>query len=73
MIHLPNYHVIAHEHQYSDISKTKKDGLCKYCNITDDKSLQFFHVHSDIDVWHTQQLTQIIDSIDANQGYNKLE
>mmetsp|Transcript_48223 Transcript_48223/g.43232 ORF Transcript_48223/g.43232 Transcript_48223/m.43232 type:complete len:232 (-) Transcript_48223:178-873(-) len=65
--------LFAHEHQYSDISKTKKDGLCKHYNINDDKSLEFFTVHSDIDVWHTQQLTEIIDSIQGEGEYDKLE
>ena len=63
----------AHEHQYSDISKTKKDGLYKHYGIKDDKSLEFFTVHSDIDEWHTQQLTEIIDDIKGEDNYNKLE
>ena len=64
--------LFAHEHQYSDISKTKKVGLKEHYGVKDEKALEFFSVHSDIDEWHTQQLTEIIDGVD-NGKYKEME
>jgi len=67
--------LFAHEYQYSDISKTKKDGLIKHYGITNDADLEFFTVHSDVDVWHTQQLTDIIDgeAMNDEEAYKEME
>ncbi|MFN7039050.1 MAG: CADD family putative folate metabolism protein [Alphaproteobacteria bacterium] len=53
----------AHEWQYSKIAETKKAGLKKFYGIEWESALKFFEVHSEIDVWHSEQLTSLINKI----------
>jgi pyrroloquinoline-quinone synthase len=53
----------AHEWQYSKIAETKKMGLEKFYAMTSEEELKFFTVHSDVDVWHAQQLTTLLDKL----------
>lgn len=72
--------LFAHEYQYADISKTKKEGLLKWKQYgikeeSAEQDLEFFTVHSGIDEWHTQQLTDIIDGEGMNDeaSYTEVE
>ena len=44
----------AYEHQIPSVSTTKIDGLKKFYNISDTKSLSFFTEHEEADVIHSQ-------------------
>ena len=51
----------AHEWQYSKIAQSKKDGLAKFYHIKNENAVQFFTVHSEIDVWHAEQLSTLLN------------
>ena len=42
----------CYESMQPEISETKKDGLQKFYNITDENTLKFFTVHMHADKWH---------------------
>jgi pyrroloquinoline-quinone synthase len=42
----------AYECQFSQIARTKADGLRRFYGITDEKALEFFDVHSEVDDGH---------------------
>ncbi len=44
--------IYAYEKQVPAIATVKMEGLCQFYGITDEKSLQFFVVHSDLDNMH---------------------
>lgn len=43
----------AYESQIPEVAKVKADGLKKFYGITDDRSLSFFTVHQEADVYHS--------------------
>ncbi|HJK87659.1 MAG TPA: CADD family putative folate metabolism protein [Candidatus Megaira endosymbiont of Hartmannula sinica] len=53
----------AYERQTPSVAKTKIDGLKKFYNITDDKSLKFFSVHMEADEWHTEECALILSKL----------
>jgi pyrroloquinoline-quinone synthase len=55
--------LFAHEWQYSKIATTKKNGLESMYNIKDANTIEFFKVHADIDVWHAEQLTTLLNKL----------
>jgi pyrroloquinoline-quinone synthase len=59
----------AHEYQYSKIAQTKKEGLQKFYNIDSKEALEFFTVHADVDVWHGEQLTTLLDKLPQDKHH----
>jgi pyrroloquinoline-quinone synthase len=55
--------IYAHEWQYSDIAKTKKSGLMKFYDISNESDVEFFTVHSEIDIWHSAQIRDLINKL----------
>lgn len=53
----------AHEFQYHEIAKTKKEGLQKFYNVKSEDALEFFTVHGEVDVWHAEQLTTLLNKL----------
>lgn len=53
----------AQEWQYSKIAETKKAGLKEFYDISEDDALKFFSVHSEVDVWHAEQLTTLLNRL----------
>jgi len=53
----------AHEFQYSEIAKTKKKGLKDFYDVKDNKTLEFFTVHGEVDVWHAEQLEELLNKL----------
>ena len=50
----------AYERQTPTVSESKIDGLKKYYNINDERSLKFFTVHQKADEWHTEEIAGLI-------------
>jgi pyrroloquinoline-quinone synthase len=55
--------LFAHEWQYSKIATTKKTGLESMYNIKDANTIEFFKIHADIDIWHSQQLATLLNKL----------
>ena len=53
--------LLAYEAQISEIAKLKMDGLRKHYNITSEKALEFFTVHSEVDIEHQKTWKKIIE------------
>jgi len=53
----------AYERQTPEISESKIDGLKKHYFITDQNTLKFFEVHSTLDQWHREEISQLIESL----------
>ena len=50
----------AYESRVPEIAKTKIEGLEKFYDITDEKGLEFFRLHQEVDVWHSEIESRII-------------
>lgn len=53
----------AHEFQYHEIADTKKKGLKEFYDIKDEKTLEFFTIHGEVDIWHAEQLESLLDKL----------
>lgn len=51
----------AYEYQVPAVSESKIDGLKKFYNIADEKTLEFFTAHQVYDVGHSQQVANLIE------------
>lgn len=51
----------AYESQVPEVSKSKIEGLIKFYNITDEKTLEFFTAHQAYDVGHAEQVASLIE------------
>ncbi len=56
----------AYERQTPEISKTKIDGLKKFYNLHTKEALQFFEVHKEADIWHSEEVSGLIDKLSEN-------
>jgi pyrroloquinoline-quinone synthase len=55
----------AYERQTPQVAKSKIEGLKKFYNIDDARSLKFFQEHIGADEWHSDQCGEIIAKLDA--------
>ena len=55
----------AYERQTPAVSNSKIKGLKKHYNVTDSRTLKFFHVHEEADEWHTAELISLISNMNA--------
>jgi len=55
----------AYERQTPEVSKSKIEGLKKFYNINDERTLKFFEVHMQADEWHSEECASLIDALDA--------
>lgn len=53
----------AYERQTPAVSKSKIEGLETYYDVTDEASLQFFKVHMEADIWHSDECAGIISNL----------
>ena len=51
----------AYEYQVPEVSKSKIDGLKKFYDINDEKTLEFFTAHQVYDVGHSNQVASLIE------------
>lgn len=57
----------AYEYQIPEIAKAKIEGLAQHYQISDQRTTQFFSVHQEADVFHSQACAQLINVIDDNK------
>ena len=50
----------AYEYQTPAVAESKIQGLKEFYNITGEKALKFFEVHKGADVWHSQEVADLI-------------
>ena len=53
----------AYEYQTPAVSESKIEGLEKFYNIVSEKALKFFEVHKGADVWHSQEIADLIEKL----------
>jgi pyrroloquinoline-quinone synthase len=53
----------AYERQTPEVAGSKIDGLKKFYNITDERTLKFFEVHTSADVWHSAECAALIEDL----------
>ncbi len=59
--------LFAYENQIPEIAASKIDGLKKFYGIHDEKTLSFFEVHLQADVWHAQAVAKLMDQLNDVQ------
>ena len=63
----------CYESMQPEISETKKDGLQKFYNISDEDTLKFFTVHMHADKWHRKVVRNIIKKVaDSKSKQNEM-
>lgn len=63
----------AYERQTPEVSVSKIEGLCNHYGITDKRTLKFFDVHAEADVWHREECAKIIESLSEEEQQKVLE
>ena len=58
----------AYESQIPEVAKVKIDGLKKFYGMTDDRSLSFFTVHQEADVYHSGGERNILEQYATGEG-----
>jgi pyrroloquinoline-quinone synthase len=53
----------AYEQQIPAVAKTKAEGLKKFYNAGDPKTVEYFTVHAEIDVHHAAATQKLIDEL----------
>jgi pyrroloquinoline-quinone synthase len=56
----------AYERQTPEVAKSKIDGLKKFYNLDDERSLKFFVEHIGADDWHSDECASIINKLDPD-------
>lgn len=54
----------AYERQTPEVSKSKIEGLKTFYGISDNRSLQFFTVHMEVDEWHSAECGALLEKLD---------
>jgi pyrroloquinoline-quinone synthase len=57
----------AYEHQVPAVAEFKTDALKKFFGVNDPRALQFFEVHKQADVYHTQALDTLLDALSPEE------
>ncbi len=59
--------LFAYEHQIPEIATFKIDALKKHYCIEDPSTLEFFEVHRQADVYHTQALSNLLEELSTTE------
>ena len=63
----------AYERQTPEVSVSKIEGLCNHYGITDERTLKFFEVHADADIWHREECAKLIEGLSAEEQEKVME
>lgn len=55
--------LFAYEQQVPEVATSKIDGLKKFYNVQDERTLQFFTVHQMADLYHTEAISMLLDTL----------
>ncbi len=59
--------LFAYEYQIPEVAASKIEGLKKFYNISDERTLEFFTVHLQADVWHSQACQKLMNELNDVQ------
>lgn len=59
--------LFAYEYQIPEVAASKIEGLKKFYNVSDERTLSFFTVHLQADVWHAQACRELMESLNDVQ------
>lgn len=65
--------LFAYEYQTPEISKVKIEGLKEFYNIDDERTLAFFDVHREADVYHSDACKKQLNALSADDQAKALE
>ena len=57
----------AYEHQIPAVAEFKTEALKKFFGVKDPRALQFFDVHRQADVYHTQALDRLLEALSPEE------
>lgn len=57
----------AYEHQTPAVAESKINGLKEFYNIVSEKALKFFEVHKEADVWHSDEVADLIKKLSPQE------
>ncbi len=60
--------LFAYESQIPEVANTKIESLKNTYGVTDERTLAFFNVHAETDVYHSQALADQLDGLSEEQG-----
>lgn len=64
----------AQEHNYANIAASKREGLEKHYKISpQSEGVKFFQVHEKADVWHSQQIEKLLDTLSEKEAIEAKE
>lgn len=59
--------IYAYEGQFAEVAEEKADGLRRFYEVTDDKALAFFDLHSTLDVDHGRTIKEAVTTSDRSR------
>ncbi|MCX7877402.1 MAG: CADD family putative folate metabolism protein [Ignavibacteria bacterium] len=63
----------GYEKQIPEVSKVKIEGLDRFYNISDDRAVEFFTIHNEADVHHSNaELEALLKSCSTDEEYKKV-
>ncbi len=65
--------MIVYKQQVSDVAQTKLDGLKEHYGVTDQKSLEFYETHAEINRDYHQMLDQVYQPLSRDKVLKKTE
>ena len=63
----------AYEYQTPAVADSKIKGLKEFYNIDSEKALKFFEVHKDADIWHSDEVADLIKKLPADSHIEVFE
>lgn len=63
----------AYEYQTPAVAESKINGLKEFYNIVSEKALHFFEVHKGVDVWHSEEIGDLIEKLSPDDQAEAFE
>ncbi len=63
----------AYEYQTPAVAESKIKGLKEFYNIDSEKALKFFEVHKGVDIWHSEEVADLIRKLPADSQTDAFE
>ena len=63
----------AYERQTPEVATSKIEGLRNHYGITDERTLKFFKVHEEADVWHREECAKLIENLNEDEQQKVLK
>jgi pyrroloquinoline-quinone synthase len=63
----------AYERQTPEVATSKIEGLKNHYGINDERTLKFFTVHADADIWHREECAKLIENLSDEDQQKALD